>query len=793
MTKVSKLTVEDHVWRAFMRRYQTGGVLVLAFLVILLFLYTILLQNTAVQVKSLGLSDFLSKVDAHYIQSVKVQGTVLEATPNETGLQVELKKHPNPGLMGLNPLAPAASPTTAPATATDATSLVTVTTPEMKTATTTPSSGMTATTATTPPTITTPPPPPAGTAIMPPAGTTATPASSPMSRLLSVNELDRKQPKLRYHVELPSVASVDSLLPRLEQHKVSVTIEPVEKSGQWMASLSVLILPLALLAILYVVFRNLQSGGSQAMSFGKSRAKLMVDSKVQVTFKDVAGIDEAKAELEEVVDFLKNADRYIKLGAKIPKGVLLVGSPGTGKTLLAKAVAGEAGVPFFSISGSDFVEMFVGVGASRVRDLFEQAKKHAPCIVFVDEIDAVGRQRGAGMGGGHDEREQTLNQLLVEMDGFDGTTGIIIIAATNRPDILDNALLRPGRFDRQVVIDRPDLKGREQILSVHSKGKPIADDVDLKRLAKRTSGFTGADLSNLLNESALLAARRKKEIIDNQDVEDSIDRVVVGLEKKSKVISERDKEITAYHEAGHAITCLLTPGMDPLRKVTIVPRGMALGYAWYAPDDEMERTHTSKTRLLGEIAVALGGRVAEEIIFGDVCTGASSDLEKVTKIARSIVTRYGMSDKLGNLTYGQQNEHVFMGRDFGTSRDYSEEVAAEIDREIKRIVDLQHVYTRQLLEDNRDFLDAFTKALLEKETLNDDEIVALQQEVLARRKGTPSGEGTAADDSSVPPSSGTFASSKPPSSKSNETAGDSKNGGSASSWPGLGGPNPQPA
>lgn len=548
---------------------------------------------------------------------------------------------------------------------------------------------------------------------------------------------------LKYTVQLPPGA-VDNWLPQLQAKNVAVKVAQPENGAQWWSIGASLLFPLLLLLMLVMVYRNAQAGGSQAMAFGKSRAKMALEQNVKITFKDVAGIDEAKAELEEVVDFLKNSERYLKLGAKIPKGVLLVGAPGTGKTLLAKAVAGEAGVPFFSISGSDFVEMFVGVGASRVRDLFEQAKKHSPCIVFVDEIDAVGRQRGAGMGGGHDEREQTLNQLLVEMDGFDPTTGIIVIAATNRPDILDNALLRPGRFDRQVVIDRPDLAGREQILTVHANGKPMAEDVDLKRLAKRTSGFTGADLSNLLNEAALLAARRRKETIFMQDIEDCIDRVVVGLEKKSRLISEKDKELTAYHETGHALTAVLTPGCDPLRKVTIVPRGMALGYAWTSPEEDV--VHVSKSKLMADIAMALGGRVAEEIVYGDVSTGASNDLQKVSKIARAIVTTYGMSEALGQITYGERNEHVFMGRDFGTQRNYSEEVAARIDAEVKAIVDQQYAYVKQLLTDNRDMMDAITQALLEKETLDDVEVERLiekvrQQRAQLRGGDTPSGEG----------------------------------------------------
>lgn len=542
----------------------------------------------------------------------------------------------------------------------------------------------------------------------------------------------------KYKVILPDRFE-DLLTPKLEQYKVPFEFKSPQPAGHWLGVLTTIFIPILLLVFFFVILKNAQSGGSQAMAFGKSKAKMMIDNKVKVTFKDVAGIDEAKQELEEVVDFLKNAERYQKLGARIPKGVLLVGAPGTGKTLLAKAVAGEAGVPFFSISGSDFVEMFVGVGASRVRDLFEQAKKHAPCIVFVDEIDAVGRQRGAGMGGGHDEREQTLNQLLVEMDGFDPTTSIIILAATNRPDILDNALLRPGRFDRQVIIDKPDLVGREQVLRVHSKGKPLSEDVDLKTLAKRTSGFTGADLSNLLNEGALLAARKNKDVIEMVDIELSIDRVVVGIEKKSKVLTEKDKESIAYHEVGHALTAVMTPGCDPLRKVTIIPRGMALGYAWTSPDHE--QVLHSKSQLLAQMAQTLGGRVAEEVVYGDVTTGASNDLEKVSKLARSLVTVYGMSDRLGALTYGERNEHVFMGRDFGTQRNYSEEIACEIDREVKKLVDKQYQYVRDLLTENRDVMDAVVHLLLEKETLDEKEVVDIMEKVQSER-GTGNGKHT---------------------------------------------------
>lgn len=544
--------------------------------------------------------------------------------------------------------------------------------------------------------------------------------------------IDDKNVPSQYDVVLPEGgAGVELLVPILEENSVPYTFKKPESDGAWLGILSTIFLPLIFMIFLFMIFRNAQGGGSQALSFGKSRAKMSMDNKVKITFNDVAGIDEAKAELEEVVDFLKNGERYQKLGAKIPKGVLLVGSPGTGKTLLAKAVAGEAGVPFFSISGSDFVEMFVGVGASRVRDLFEQAKKHSPCIIFMDEIDAVGRQRGAGMGGGHDEREQTLNQLLVEMDGFDPHSGIIVLAATNRPDILDNALLRPGRFDRQVMIDRPDVQGREQILKVHAKGKPLASDVDLKLLAKRTPGFTGADLANLLNEGALLAARQNKEVIHQIDIENSIDKVLAGAEKKNKIMSEKDKELTAYHEVGHALVAVMTPESDPLRKVTIIPRGMALGLTWTMPDDD--KVHMSKKQILARIAVALGGRVAEEVVYQDVTTGASSDLEKVSSMARRIVTVYGMNDKLGPITYGKQNEHMFMGRDFGSERNYGEEVASLIDREVKELVEDLYDDVRTMLIDNRDVMDAIVKVLLEKETLDDVEFCAIMNDVIASR------------------------------------------------------------
>lgn len=525
---------------------------------------------------------------------------------------------------------------------------------------------------------------------------------------------------LRYKVNIPS--NDTSLYNTLEENNVNVDIKKANESSSFMGLMGTALPILLIVAFFVILAKIIQTGGSQALSFGKSKAKMMLDSKVKVTFKDVAGIDEERQELEEIVDFLKNGDKYLKLGAKIPKGVLLVGAPGTGKTLMAKAVAGEAGVPFFSISGSDFVEMFVGVGASRVRDLFEQAKKHQPCIVFIDEIDAVGRQRGAGLGGGHDEREQTLNQLLVEMDGFDGNTNIIILAATNRPDILDNALLRPGRFDRQIMVSLPDVKGREQILNVHAKGKPLDKDVDLKVLAKRTPGFTGADLQSLLNESALLAARKNKTVINMEEIDDAIDRVIAGIEKKSKVMTDEDKEITSYHEVGHALLAKLLNDCDELHKVTIIPRGYALGITWTKPEDN--RVHVSKSKLLDQITMTLGGRVAEEIVYGTdkISTGASSDLQKVTEVAKKMVSQWGMSDKMGAMTYGKSQEHVFMGRDFGTTRDFSEEFAADLDREVKKIIDGRYELAKQLLTENRDLLDAIAKELLEKETLDDKDV-----------------------------------------------------------------------
>ena len=489
----------------------------------------------------------------------------------------------------------------------------------------------------------------------------------------------------------------------------------------------VTMLPTALILILIMVFwfAFLQqsqggNGGRGVMSFGKSKARMVTSDKKKVTFDDVAGADEEKAELAEIVDFLKQPRKYIELGARIPRGVLLVGPPGTGKTLLAKAVAGEAGVPFFSISGSDFVEMFVGVGASRVRDLFEQAKKNSPSIVFIDEIDAVGRQRGAGLGGGHDEREQTLNQLLVEMDGFGVNEGVIIIAATNRPDVLDPALLRPGRFDRQVFVGVPDIKGREAILKVHSKGKPLGEDVDLLTLAKRTPGFTGADLENLTNEAALLSVRKAKKEIGMQELEESITRVIAGPEKKSRVMNEKERRLTAFHEAGHAVVMKLLPNSDPVHQVSIIPRGRAGGYTLSLPEED--KHYASKSEINQEIIGLLGGRAAEKIVLNDISTGASNDIERATGLARKMVTEYGMSDRLGPMTFGSAHDEVFLGRDFTRSRNYSEGVASEIDTEIRSIIEAAYERAETLLKDNRDKLNRVAEALLEKEKLEADEL-----------------------------------------------------------------------
>jgi cell division protease FtsH len=530
-------------------------------------------------------------------------------------------------------------------------------------------------------------------------------------------------------VDLPP--SDQDLVKILTKNGVDIAVIAPNDEGYWFKALSSLFFPILLLVGLFFLLRRAQNGpGSQAMNFGKSKARVQMEPQTQVTFGDVAGIDQAKLELNEVVDFLKNADRFTAIGAKIPKGVLLVGPPGTGKTLLARAVAGEAGVPFFSISGSEFVEMFVGVGASRVRDLFEQAKSNAPCIVFIDEIDAVGRQRGAGLGGGNDEREQTLNQLLTEMDGFEGNTGIIIIAATNRPDVLDAALLRPGRFDRQVVVDRPDFGGRLEILNVHARGKTLAKDVDLERIARRTPGFTGADLSNLLNEAAILAARRSLTEISMDEVNDAIDRVLAGPEKKDRVMSEKRKELVAYHEAGHALVGALMPDYDPVQKISIIPRGRAGGLTWFTPsEDRMDSGLYSRSYLQNQMAVALGGRIAEEIIFGEeeVTTGASNDLQQVARVARQMVTRFGMSDRLGPVALGRQQGNMFLGRDIAAERDFSDETAATIDDEVRNLVDQAYRRAKAVLVNNRAVLDRLATMLIEKETVDSDEL----QELLA--------------------------------------------------------------
>ncbi len=527
-----------------------------------------------------------------------------------------------------------------------------------------------------------------------------------------------------YGINLPNDPE---LLDILQKNNVDISVTQQGEDNGIARILSTLLIPFLLLVVLFFVLRRAQSGpGSQAMNFGKSKARVQMEPQSQVTFGDVAGIEQAKLELSEVVDFLKNADRFTAVGAKIPKGVLLVGPPGTGKTLLAKAVAGEAGVPFFSISGSEFVEMFVGVGASRVRDLFEQAKANAPCIVFIDEIDAVGRQRGAGLGGGNDEREQTLNQLLTEMDGFEGNTGIILIAATNRPDVLDAALLRPGRFDRQVVVDRPDFAGRLEILNVHARGKTLSKDVDLDKISRRTPGFTGADLANLLNEAAILAARRNLTEISMDEVNDAIDRVMAGPEKKDRVMSEKRKTLVAYHEAGHALVGALMPDYDPVQKVSIIPRGRAGGLTWFVPrEDQM----SSRSYLQNQMAVALGGRIAEEIVFGEeeVTTGASSDLQQVARVARQMVTRFGMSDRLGPIALGRSQGGMFLGRDIMAERDFSEETAATIDDEVRNLVEQAYRRAKVVLTENRLVLNALANMLIERETVDSEEL----QELLA--------------------------------------------------------------
>lgn len=527
--------------------------------------------------------------------------------------------------------------------------------------------------------------------------------------------------KLKDGKEFSTVAPNDSkLVEKLEAKKVDIKAELPPQPPWWMSILSSILPMLIIVGLWFMLMNQGGASGGKVMNFGKSRARRYDEEKLKITFKDVAGAEEAKQELEEVVEFLKHPQKYNDLGAKIPKGVLLYGPPGTGKTLLAKAVAGEAGVPFFSISGSDFVEMFVGVGASRVRDLFDQAKKSAPCIVFIDEIDAVGRQRGAGLGGGHDEREQTLNQLLVEMDGFSANEGIIMIAATNRPDILDPALLRPGRFDRQIVVDRPDIKGRTEILKVHVKGKPMGPDVNLDVIAQRTPGFTGADLSNLVNEAALLTARKDKKAINMPEMEEAAERVIMGPERKSRVISDKEKRLTAYHEGGHTIVGMLLEHTDPVHKVTIIPRGRAGGYTLSLPKED--KYYATRSEMLDELKVLLGGRVAEALVLKEISSGASNDLQRATQLARQMICEYGMSENIGPVTFGHRQDQVFLGRDIARDKDYSEEVAAEIDKEVRSFMEDAYAATEKLLSDNIDKLHVIAKALMEKETLEEEEI-----------------------------------------------------------------------
>ena len=522
---------------------------------------------------------------------------------------------------------------------------------------------------------------------------------------------------------------------QLQPDKVKLEVKP---PSAWLGVATALgyILPFIILAgVFWFVFRQAQGSNNAALSFGKSRARMFTGDQPSVTFQDVAGIEEAKEELREVVEFLREPEKFISLGARIPKGVLLVGPPGTGKTLLAKAVSGEAGVPFFSISGSEFVEMFVGVGASRVRDLFDQAKRHSPCIVFVDEIDAVGRQRGAGLGGSHDEREQTLNQMLVEMDGFDTDTNVIIMAATNRPDILDPALLRPGRFDRRVVLDRPDMRGREAILKVHSRGKPLSPEVDLAIISRATPGFVGADLENLVNEAAILSARRNKKVIGHSEMEESIERVIAGPERKSRLISEEEKRVVAYHEAGHAVVINALPQADPVHKVSIISRGLAGGFTLALPEED--RTLLPRKKLMADMAGLLGGRAAEEIVFDDITSGAANDLERVTRMARAMVTRLGMSEQLGPMVYGQKEELIFLGREISEQRDYSEAVAEKIDDEVRHIVSDAHNRAHQLLMDYREQLDAVAKRLLEVESISREEFESIFPPPYPKTSGTP--------------------------------------------------------
>ena len=543
--------------------------------------------------------------------------------------------------------------------------------------------------------------------------------------------------KLKDGKDFSTVApSDDSLIPTLRARDIEIKAELPPQPPWWTTILSSLLPMLLIVGIWFMLMQQSQGGGGRVMNFGKSRARRYDEDNIKITFKDVAGADEAKQELEEVVEFLKHPKKYNDLGAKIPKGVLLYGPPGTGKTLLAKAVAGGAGGPFFSISGSDFVEMFVGVGASRVRDLFEQAKKSAPCIVFIDEIDAVGRQRGAGLGGGHDEREQTLNQLLVEMDGFGANEGIIMIAATNRPDILDPALLRPGRFDRQIVVDRPDIKGRQEILKVHVKGKPISSEVELGVIARRTPGFTGADLSNLVNEAALMAARKNKNKIDMPEMEEAAERVIMGPERRSRVISDKEKRLTAYHEGGHTLVGMLLDNTDPVHKVTIIPRGRAGGYTLSLPKED--RYYATRSEMLDELKVLLGGRVAEALVLKEISSGASNDLQRATSLARQMICEYGMSPELGPMTFGHRQDQVFLGRDIGRDKDYSEEVAAKIDKEIRKFIDEAYQKTESLLNENMDKLHLIADALIERETLEGEEIDQLMKygKILSKEENT---------------------------------------------------------
>jgi len=533
------------------------------------------------------------------------------------------------------------------------------------------------------------------------------------------------QGKLKNRQDFRTVSPLDTqLLDKMRQKGVSLSFEKEDSQSLW-AQFLVSWMPLGIICVLFIfLMRQLQAGGGKAMSFGKSKAKLLSENHNKVTFADVAGIDEAKDELEEIIQFLKDPKKFTKLGGRIPKGVLLMGAPGTGKTLLARAIAGEAGVPFFSISGSDFVEMFVGVGASRVRDLFEQGKKHAPCIIFIDEIDAVGRHRGAGLGGGHDEREQTLNQLLVEMDGFESNEGVILIAATNRPDVLDPALLRPGRFDRRIVVPRPDVKGREGILKVHTKKTPLSPEVDLDSIARGTPGFSGADLENLVNEAALLAARKNKERLDNGDFEFAKDKVMMGSERRSMIISEKDKKITAWHEAGHALVARLVPECDPVHKVTIIPRGPALGLTQMLPKED--RLNWNRQAVLDRIAMAMGGRIAEELQFNEITSGAKSDIDHATAFARSMVCEWGMSEKLGPLAFGEDQQEVFLGREFGhRARNFSEKTAIDIDDEVRQIVGTQYQRAKRLLVENKAALDRIAEALLEWETLDGADVETL--------------------------------------------------------------------